>query len=49
MSQLGLPPPRASTTLANEHDACGVGFIANFKGEKSHQLVQRGIDIELCT
>lgn len=23
----------------NEHDACGVGFIVNIRGEKSHQLV----------
>ena len=32
--------------LANEHDNCGVGFIANIKGIKSH-IVARGIDI-LC-
>ncbi|MBI5178126.1 MAG: glutamate synthase large subunit [Nitrospinae bacterium] len=28
-----------------EHDACGVGFIANLKGEKSHDLVRKGIEI----
>ena len=26
-------PPR-------EHDACGVGFIADLKGRKSHQIVE---------
>src|SRR5690606_36969722 len=25
---------------AFEHDACGVGFIANYKGKKSHQEVK---------
>ena len=28
-----------------EHDACGVGFIAHIKGEKSHRLVQSGLQI----
>ncbi len=30
---------------ANEHDACGVGFIVHFKGEKSHDIVQSGLEI----
>ena len=38
-SNLGLYDP------ANEHDACGLGFIANFKGKKSHKIVQDGIKI----
>ena len=29
----------------NEHDACGVGFIVNVKGEKSHDIVTQGIRI----
>jgi glutamate synthase domain-containing protein 2/glutamate synthase domain-containing protein 1/glutamate synthase domain-containing protein 3 len=29
---------------ANEHDACGVGFVAHIKGVKSHQLVHNGIE-----
>jgi glutamate synthase domain-containing protein 2/glutamate synthase domain-containing protein 1/glutamate synthase domain-containing protein 3 len=28
-----------------EHDACGVGFIANLRGEKSHRLVQDAVRI----
>ena len=28
---------------ANEHDSCGLGFIANIKGKKSHDIVQKGI------
>jgi len=31
----------------NEHDACGVGFIANIRGEKSNSVVQRGLQILL--
>ncbi|MDB5883205.1 MAG: gltB, partial [Ramlibacter sp.] len=30
---------------ANEHDACGVGFVAHIKGEKSHAIVQQGLQI----
>lgn len=32
---------------ANEHDACGVGFIASIKGEKSHRIIQDGLQILL--
>jgi glutamate synthase domain-containing protein 2/glutamate synthase domain-containing protein 1/glutamate synthase domain-containing protein 3 len=28
-----------------EHDACGVGFVANIKGEKSHDIVQKGLQV----
>ncbi|NNM66181.1 MAG: glutamate synthase subunit alpha [Burkholderiales bacterium] len=27
----------------NEHDACGVGFVAHIKGMKSHDIVQNGL------
>ena len=27
----------------NEHDACGVGFIAHIKGKKSHSIVEQGL------
>ena len=29
----------------NEHDACGVGFVAHIRGEKSHAIVQQGLKI----
>ncbi len=35
----GLYDPR------NEHDACGVGFVAHIKGERSHAIVQQGLQI----
>ncbi|SCC92785.1 glutamate synthase, large subunit [Thiomonas sp. X19] len=28
---------------SNEHDACGVGFVAHIKGMKSHDIVQNGL------
>ncbi|WP_108471231.1 glutamate synthase-related protein [Rhodanobacter thiooxydans] len=28
---------------SNEHDACGVGFVAHIKGRKSHEIVQQGL------
>ena len=32
-------------SAGNEHDACGVGFVAHIKGEKSHAIVQQGLKI----
>jgi glutamate synthase (NADPH/NADH) large chain len=32
---------------ANEHDACGIGFVANIKNRKSHEIVDQGLSI-LC-
>ncbi len=28
-----------------EHDACGVGFVAHLKGEASHNIVSKGIEL----
>ena len=39
LSGEGLYDPR------NEHDSCGVGFIANIKGRKSHAIVRDGLQI----
>jgi len=30
---------------ANEHDACGLGFIAHIKGTKSHAIISQGLQI----
>src|SRR3982750_912402 len=32
-------------TGSNEHDACGVGFVAHIKGHKAHNIVQQGLKI----
>ena len=29
----------------NEHDACGVGFVAHIRGAKSHSIVEQGLTI----
>jgi glutamate synthase (NADPH/NADH) large chain len=39
LSKQGLYDPRF------EHDACGVGFVANIKGIKSHDIVQKGLQV----
>jgi len=41
----GLPPRQGLYDPAFEHDACGVGFVVNIRGEKSHDLVRRGIQV----
>ncbi|MDO9309693.1 MAG: glutamate synthase large subunit, partial [Deltaproteobacteria bacterium] len=28
-----------------EHDACGVGFVANMKGKKSHEIISQALEI----
>ncbi|MCX7140367.1 MAG: glutamate synthase-related protein [Proteobacteria bacterium] len=28
---------------ANEHDACGVGFVANIKGARNHAIIEQGL------
>ena len=28
-----------------EHDACGIGFVANILGDKSHTIVQNGLEM----
>jgi glutamate synthase (NADPH/NADH) large chain len=30
---------------ANEHDSCGIGFVANIKGRKSHDIIKRGLEV----
>ncbi|MBY5752881.1 glutamate synthase large subunit [Rhizobium leguminosarum] len=41
----GLPKKQGLYDPRNEHDACGVGFVAHMKGEKSHQIVKDGLFI----
>lgn len=44
---MGYPQRQGLYDPRNEHDACGVGFIANIKGEKSHETITRGLEILL--
>ena len=43
--EMGLPPAQGLYDPRNEHDACGVGFIANVKGKKSNAIVAQGLQI----
>ena len=43
--QLDMPPKQGLYDPRFEKDACGVGFVANIKGKKSHDLVQQGLQI----
>ena len=40
-----LPAPQGLYDPANEHDACGIGFIVNIKGERSYDIVSDALDI----
>src|ERR1700690_1258946 len=41
----GLPEPQGLYDPRNEHDSCGMGFVANIKGQKSHDIIEKGIQI----
>ena len=41
----GLPKKQGLYDPQFEHDACGIGCIANIKGKKSHGVVNQGIQI----
>src|SRR6516164_9209033 len=43
----GLPPAQGLYDPALDKDSCGVGFIADIKGRRSHKLIQDALAI-LC-
>ncbi|MGE5647908.1 MAG: glutamate synthase large subunit [Acidobacteriota bacterium] len=43
----GLPAPQGLYDPACERDACGIGFVVNIKGEKSHDIILKGIQVLL--
>jgi glutamate synthase (ferredoxin) len=40
-----LPPKQGLYDPQFEHDACGVGFVVNIKGKKSHEIVRQALTI----
>ncbi|WP_225207513.1 glutamate synthase large subunit [Novosphingobium huizhouense] len=42
---MGFPPVQGLYDPRNEHDACGVGFIAHIKGVKSHAIIDQALEI----
>ena len=43
MNLTGYPPKQGLYDPWYEHEACGVGFVVNIKGRKSHQIVRSAI------
>ena len=41
----GLPEPQGLYDPRHEHDACGNGLEASIKGEKSHDIIVKGIHV----
>ena len=42
---MGFPAPQGLYDPRNEHDACGVGFVAHIKGAKSHAIISQALEI----
>ena len=40
-----IPKKQGLYDPAHEHDACGVGFVVNIKGERSHDIVVKGLQV----
>ena len=40
-----IPKAQGLYDPAHEHDACGVGFVVNIKGERSHDIVAKGLQV----
>ena len=42
---LGVPEKQGLYHPQHEHDGCGIGFVADVEGRKSHDIVRKGIEI----
>ena len=42
---MGFPQAQGLYDPRNEHDACGVGFVAHIKGAKSHAIITQALEI----
>ena len=45
MQQYRLPHRQGLYDPSYEHDACGVGLLVNIHGVKSHQIVEKGLQV----
>ena len=39
------PRPQGLYHSGNEHDACGMGLVASIRGEKSHDIIRKGLEV----
>ncbi|MGD0955272.1 MAG: glutamate synthase large subunit [Candidatus Acidiferrales bacterium] len=44
-TRLGLPEAQGLYRPQHEHDGCGIGFVARIDGQKSHDIVLKGIQV----
>ncbi len=44
-NQNRIPPPQGLYHPRNEHDACGMGLVASIRGEKSHEIIRKGLEV----
>ncbi|MFZ5429963.1 MAG: glutamate synthase large subunit [Bacteroidota bacterium] len=42
-----LPEAQGLYSPANEHENCGIGFVAHIRGQASHDIIRRGLDVLL--
>jgi glutamate synthase (NADPH) large chain len=45
--QMRLPEAQGLYNPDNEHDNCGIGFVAHIKGKPSHEIIRRGLEVLL--
>jgi glutamate synthase domain-containing protein 2/glutamate synthase domain-containing protein 1/glutamate synthase domain-containing protein 3 len=43
--ETGPPPAQGLYDPRHEHDACGVGFVVNIKGVRSHSIVRQALQV----
>ncbi|HEY4382770.1 MAG TPA: glutamate synthase large subunit [Acidobacteriaceae bacterium] len=44
-SRRRIPDPQGLYHPQNEHDACGMGLVASIRGEKTHELIEKGLEV----
>ena len=42
---LRVPDPQGLYHPQYEHDACGMGLVASIRGEKSHDIIRKGLEV----
>ncbi len=47
LNPIGLPPKQGLYDPQFEHDSCGVGFVVQVKGKKSHHIVRQALTLLL--
>ncbi len=45
MTHSGIPAKQGLYDPKFEHDACGIGFVVNIKGKKSHEIVEQALTV----